>query len=85
MIKGREKMLLNLYQGEETYFMICGLRKFEVKVTQSHIMTVEGFKNLHKSGVRAIKECGKLRGTRRDLGNCISLRHARSRWISLDV
>lgn len=44
MIESRGgEMLMNLYQGEETHFMYWGLRKFEVKITQNHIMTVKGF------------------------------------------
>lgn len=44
MIESSERMILNLYYEEKTYFMIWGLRKFAVKITQSHIMPEEGFK-----------------------------------------
>lgn len=40
---------------------------------------------MFKSSIRAIKECGKLWGTRRDLSICISLGPPRRRQMGLDV
>ena len=57
-------MLLNIYQCGETYFMILSLKKNWSEDNRKSVVEHKrgkNVKNMHESGVRAIKECDMLR------------------------